>query len=107
LASFAKGKTVISGIRTLAVKETNRIEAIKKELSKMGIKVKTQGNSLIIYGGHPKKADINTYGDHRTAMSFALAGVKIPGIKIKDSKVVSKTYPEFWKEFEKIGVSLN
>lgn len=104
LASFAKGKTLVSGIQTLRVKETDRVFAITSELLKMGIKTKTTKKTLTIYGGNPKSAEIETYGDHRMAMSFALAGVRLPGIIIKDPNVVSKTFPEFWNKLDNLGI---
>jgi 3-phosphoshikimate 1-carboxyvinyltransferase len=88
----------------LAVKETDRINAVKQGLKRMGIKVKIFPDLLIIYGGFPKKAVIESLGDHRTAMSFAIAGAKIPGIIIKDPSVVGKTFPTFWEKIRQIGM---
>ena len=73
------------------------------QLKKMGIKVEVLKDSLIIHGGKPVGAEIDTYGDHRTAMSFAVAGTKIPGIIIRNPLVVSKTFPDFWKKMEEIS----
>lgn len=102
LASFAKGVTKISGVQTLRIKETDRLLALTQELKKMGIKTSITKNTLIIHGGNPKAAEIETYGDHRMAMSFAVAGCKIPGLVIKNPEVVSKTYPQFWEALKKI-----
>ncbi len=102
LASFAKGVTKISGIQSLRIKETDRIFALTQELKKMGIKTLATKNVLTIYGGNPRSATIETYGDHRMAMSFAIAGCKISGIAIKNSAVVSKTYPQFWEDLKKM-----
>lgn len=102
LLSFAKGQSKITGIKSLRIKETDRVAAIKAELSKMGIKTNSNENILTIEGGNPHGAEIKTYGDHRMAMSFAVAGLKIPGIIIKNPEVISKTYPNFWKDFRKI-----
>lgn len=102
LASFAKGITKISGIESLRIKETDRLLALTQELKKMGIKTSTTKDTLTIYGGNPISAQIETYGDHRMAMSFTIAGCKIPGIVIKNPEVVSKTYPRFWEDLEKI-----
>src|SRR6185503_14219741 len=76
LAAFAKGKTVIHGIDTLRVKETDRVAAVQNELSKMGIKTTATKHVLTIFGEDPHGATITTYGDHRMAMSFAVAGTK-------------------------------
>ncbi len=102
LASFAKGETTIDGVASLRIKETERVKALQTELSKMGIKTKATKSKLIIYGGNSKAAAINTYNDHRMAMSFAVAGTKLPNMIIKDAEVVSKTFPDFWKNLGKI-----
>lgn len=104
LASFANGLTKISGIRSLRVKETERVIALKRELSKIGIKTSSTIDTLTIIGGNPKPAKIDTYGDHRMAMSFAIAGTKLPGIEINNPEVVSKTFPDFWEKLNSIGV---
>ncbi len=104
LASFAKGKTSIKGVRSLRIKETERILALQTELNKMGIKTESTTDSLTIYGGNPRSAEIDTYNDHRMAMSFAIAGSKLSGMRINDSEVVSKTFPDFWEKLEQIGV---
>jgi len=96
LAAFAKGVTKISGVRSLRLKETERVQALKNELAKMGIKTEDTHDTLTIYGGNPHAAPIDTYGDHRMAMAFAVAGTKLPGMKIHDPEVVNKTFPTFW-----------
>lgn len=96
LAAFAPGTTTITGIRSLRFKETDRVHALKIELGKMGIKVEDTQNTLAIYGGNPRSATIDTYGDHRMAMAFAVAGTKLPGMMIRDPDVVNKTFPTFW-----------
>lgn len=106
-AAFAQGKTVITGLGNLKVKETDRIEASRKELAKMGARVEAGEDSLVINGGGGVHgAIIDTYGDHRMAMAFAVAGTRIPGVVINNPEVVSKSYPDFWKTFENIGVKL-
>lgn len=102
LAAFADGTSIINGIASLRVKETERVAALENELAKMGIKTSSTNDSLTIYGGKPSGARIDTYGDHRIAMSFAVAATKIPGLKIMNPKVVDKTFPDFWKELAKI-----
>lgn len=102
LAAFAKGVTKISGVRSLRLKETERVKALKNELAKMGIKTEDTPDSLTIYGGHPHAATIDTYGDHRMAMAYAVAGTKLPGMKIRNPEVVHKTFPTFWNELDKL-----
>jgi 3-phosphoshikimate 1-carboxyvinyltransferase len=96
LAAFTPGKTIISGVKSLRVKETERVKAVEQELAKMGVKTSSTPDSLTIYGGNPHAAAIDTYGDHRMAMAFAVAGTKLPGMVINNPEVVSKTFPEFW-----------
>ena len=105
LAAFADGVTTMTGVRSLRVKETERVKAVQNELAKMGIKTESPNDdTLIVYGGNPRPAAIDTYGDHRMAMSFAVAGSKLEGMKIQNPQVVEKTFPTFWNELEKIGI---
>lgn len=107
LTAFSKGATKISGVANLRIKETDRLFAIKEELKKMDIKTSSAKNVLTIYGGNPKASKIDTYGDHRMAMAFAIAGSKISGIEIKNPDVVNKTFPEFWNKLNSIGIKTN
>lgn len=102
LAAFAKGVTKISGVRSLRLKETERVEALKNELAKMRIKTEDTHDTLTIYGGAPHAAIIDTYGDHRMAMAFAVAGTKLPGMKIRHPEVVNKTFPTFWDKLRSL-----
>lgn len=102
LCAFAKGKSHINGVKSLRIKETERVKALQKELAKMGIKTVSTLDSLTIYGSNPHGARIETYNDHRMAMAFAVAGCKIPNLIIQNPEVVSKTFPGFWKELKKI-----
>src|SRR6185369_9382539 len=104
LPAFASGTTKLLGVQSLRVKETERVVALQKELEKTGIQTETTNDSITIVGGNPKPASIETYGDHRMAMSFAVAGTKLSGMKIKNPDVVNKTFPEFWKKLNGIGV---
>lgn len=96
LAAFAKGVTKISGVRSLRVKESERVLALKNELAKMGVRTEDTHDTLTIHGGSPHAAEIDTYGDHRIAMAFAVAGMHVPGIVIRHPEVVNKTFPTFW-----------
>lgn len=102
LCAFAEGKSVIKGIKSLRVKETERVKALENELAKMGIETSSTNDSLTIYGGKPHGATIDTYGDHRIAMAFAVAGTKLSGVEIMNPGVVGKTFPGFWEELGKI-----
>ncbi len=97
VAAFAAGTTEIKNVAHLRIKETDRLKAVATELSKMGGAVKELPDGLIIEGGKPlKPAVINTYDDHRIAMCFAVAGLKVPGLIIEDPGCVAKSFPDFW-----------
>lgn len=106
LAAFADGISKIAGIETLQHKETDRLKATITELAKMGIEAYVRNGVLSIVGGSPKPAAIDTYDDHRTAMSFALAGAKLDGMIIKNPDVVKKTFPDFWNKLSECGVGV-
>ncbi len=99
-ASFAQGKTTIKNIGHLRFKESDRIEALTNELKKMGIRVLSGQDWLTIEGGSPKGIEIETYNDHRIAMSFAIAGLKVSGVKITREDCVNKSFPQFWEKLK-------
>jgi len=98
-ALFAEGETVIQGIGNLRIKETDRILALANELIRLGAEVETGEDYLVIRPGDYRGAEIETYDDHRMAMSFAVAGLKIPGIRIKNPTCVEKSFPDFFQRF--------
>jgi len=104
VALFAEGPTTISGLHTLRVKETDRLAALQNELTKLGADVEIEGDdTLTIHppeDGKLKPASIDTYDDHRMAMSFSLAGTRTAGVRINDIACVNKTYPDFFKDLE-------
>lgn len=106
VAAFAKGKTVMRGLSTLRVKETDRIAALHTELAKVGIVSEAGPDYLIVHGGSPTGARIATYEDHRMAMSFAMMGAKIQGIEIEEPHVVLKSFPTFWETLASSGISV-
>ena len=101
-AAFAQGNAVIQNIRHLRFKESDRLHALAVELSKMGIRVREGEDWLEIEGGKPHGAEIETYDDHRMAMSFAIAGLVIPGVKIKGERCVDKSFPGFWETLQEL-----
>jgi 3-phosphoshikimate 1-carboxyvinyltransferase len=106
LATVPK-KTRIKNVYNLRVKETDRIHALANELQKVGAKVSEGDDYIEITGSEKLKgAEIETYNDHRMAMSFAVLGTKVPGMKIKNPECVNKSYPTFWQDLEKLGVTL-
>jgi 3-phosphoshikimate 1-carboxyvinyltransferase len=102
------------GLHTLKIKETDRLEALKTELSKLGAEISVTNDSLHLKpndlfksgNSHPlegcPKGGVATYQDHRMAMAFAPLALKVP-IKINNAEVVSKSYPDFWKDLKKVG----
>lgn len=102
LAAYRRGKTVITNAAHLRIKESNRLAAMASELGRMGIAASERPDGLTIEGGSPVAANIETYNDHRIAMSFAVAGLVTPGIRIADKKCVEKSFPGFWRELAKL-----
>jgi 3-phosphoshikimate 1-carboxyvinyltransferase len=99
VAAFAKGTTCIKNVVHLKEKESNRLTAVVRELNKMGIEASCTDDGLLIKGGTPHGAVIETYNDHRIAMSFAMAGLVTPGIDIEAPLCVEKSFPNFWDVF--------
>lgn len=101
-AIFADGPSHITGIGSLRVKETDRIAAITNELRKLGARVDEGPENWTIYPIEkaPESAAIATYEDHRMAMSFAVAGLRLPDITIDDPGCVAKTFPDFWETWK-------
>jgi len=100
VASFAKGTTVIQNVAHLKAKESDRLGSVVQELSKIGIQASCSHTGMMITGATPHGSEIDTYGDHRMAMSFSLVGLKVPGIIIKDEMCVEKSFPNFWDVFQ-------
>jgi 3-phosphoshikimate 1-carboxyvinyltransferase len=101
-ALFADGETRIRNVANLRIKETDRIAATVNELRKLGAEAEEFEDGLAIRPGAVHGAAIDTYDDHRMAMSFAMAGLKIPGVVINDPGCVSKTFPDFFERFGKL-----
>jgi 3-phosphoshikimate 1-carboxyvinyltransferase len=104
VALFARGPTRISGLRTLRVKETDRLAAMATELAKFGANITIEGDDAITIdppGEVRPGVAVDTYDDHRMAMSFALAGTRV-GAVIRDRACVGKTYPGFFDELERL-----
>ncbi len=102
VAAFARGTTVISGVGHLREKESDRLAAVAAELVRMGIRAETGDDWLRVEGGTPVGAAIETYDDHRLAMSFAVAGLRTEGVTIRNPEVVAKSFPGFWEVFDRL-----
>jgi 3-phosphoshikimate 1-carboxyvinyltransferase len=96
VALFAEGPTRIRNVANLRIKETDRLAALETELRKLGATATAGADSLAIEPGPLRPAVIDTYDDHRMAMAFALAGLRQPGVAIRDPGCVSKTWPDYF-----------
>ena len=101
-AIFARGKSVLSGLSTLRVKESDRLSALARELSRLGAEAVEGADFLEISPRPLRGASVETYNDHRMAMSLALAGLRVPGVVIGNPQCVSKSFPGFWQEFSRL-----
>lgn len=99
---FADSTTTIRNVQNLRVKETDRIRALAFELRKTGANVEEMNGGLKIRRRRLQKAIIETYNDHRMAMGFAIAGLAISGIRIKNPNCVAKSFPDFWDKFSQL-----
>jgi 3-phosphoshikimate 1-carboxyvinyltransferase len=102
VAVFASSPTTIRNIAHTRHKETDRIAAVVRELRRLGIRADEHHDGLTIHPGTPQPAIIETYDDHRMAMSFSLIGLKAAGIRIANPGCTSKTYPNFFTDLERL-----
>jgi 3-phosphoshikimate 1-carboxyvinyltransferase len=104
VAAFAEGTTVINNIAHLRIKECDRLAVMVSELRKMGAEVEEEEDRMIIHGQaggvNLHGAEIETFEDHRIAMCFAVAGLRIPGVHIHGEECVAKSFPDFWYRFQ-------
>lgn len=94
----------LTGLHTLKIKETDRLEALRIELTKLGANISVTNDSLTLVASKEINSNVKiaTYNDHRMAMAFAPLALKVP-IIIENAEVVSKSYPDFWKDLESLG----
>ena len=102
VALFADGPTHIRNVANLRIKESDRLTALETELRKLGADAQADADSLRIQPGALHGAEIATYDDHRVAMAFALAGLRVPGVVIRDPDCVSKTWPGYFSMLERL-----
>ncbi len=98
----------LTGLHTLKIKETDRLQALKTELTKLGATISITEQSLTLepHAQIRSNCKIATYNDHRMAMAFAPLALKVP-IEIENSEVVSKSYPDFWDDLKRIGFQIH
>jgi 3-phosphoshikimate 1-carboxyvinyltransferase len=94
---FAAGKSRLRGLGSLRFKESDRLTAMATELARLGGGARVEGDDLVVEPGALRPARVETYGDHRIAMAFAIAGLRIPGLEIAEPEVVAKTWPGYWE----------
>jgi 3-phosphoshikimate 1-carboxyvinyltransferase len=99
LAPFADTPTRIRNVGLIRHHETDRIAATAAELRKLGVAVEEYADGMMIYPGWRRPAEIESYHDHRMAMGFAVAGLKISGLRIAGAECVAKTFPDFFERF--------
>ena len=108
VTSFGLGVSChLTGLHTLKIKETDRLEALKEELTKLGAKIEITNESLQVFVSLKinENIAIKTYNDHRMAMAFAPLAFKVP-IKILQAEVVSKSYQKFWEDMQQVGIEI-
>ena len=102
IAPFAKDPVRIRNIEHTRWQETDRIAAMVAQLRRLGVEVEEHRDGVTIAPSKPKSSSIDTYKDHRVAMSFALVGLRVPGIYINDPRCVSKTFPTYFAVWDQI-----
>jgi 3-phosphoshikimate 1-carboxyvinyltransferase len=106
LCAVADGVSIITGIRRLRIKESNRVLAMGNGLRQMGIDTHESENSFSVRGGKPHSAIIDPFRDHRIAMAFALLGLCTDEVTIVDAESVGKSYPSFWQDLRSLGADV-
>ena len=102
VACFAEGPTTIRNVAHIRHKETDRLAALAAELRRLGAAVEERPDGLTIAPRPLRGALVQTYNDHRMAMSLALVGLRVPGVVIADPGCVAKTYPGFFTDLERL-----
>jgi len=99
IAPFASGPVTMRGLAHARLKETDRVAAVVTELRRLGAVVEERSDGMTIQPGPLHGGTVATYDDHRMAMSFALVGLRVPGIRIADPGCVAKTFPDYFARF--------
>lgn len=102
VAVFADSPTTIRSVGHMRHKETDRVTAVVTELRRCGIQAEEFADGLTVFPGTPQPASIETYDDHRMAMSFSLLGLRVPGIRILDPGCTAKTFPNYFEELQRL-----
>lgn len=104
VAAFAEGESRIRNVAHLRVKESDRLHVVALELTKFHVDVQELADGLVIRGGHVRSPEvaIQAHNDHRIAMTFAVMGLKVPGVVIEGAESVAKSFPDFWEVFDSL-----
>ena len=102
VALFATGPSRISGLHSLRLKESDRLQAISEEINRLGGDASVDDDTLIVTPGDLNGGTIDPHGDHRIAMAMATAGVAVDGVRVADPDVVNKTWPGYWAFLESL-----
>jgi 3-phosphoshikimate 1-carboxyvinyltransferase len=100
IAPFAEGPVHIRNVEHSRWQETDRVAAMATELRRLGVEVEEHQDGISVSPSQPQPAAVDTYEDHRVAMSFALIGLKVPGIRINNPGCVSKTFPTYFEVWQ-------
>ena len=106
LSAFASGTSRIRNVAHLRIKESDRLNAVAAGLKVLGVEAEEMPDGLIVHGGAPHappSGPISSFDDHRIAMAFALAGLRLNGVVIEGAESVNKSFPQFWDIFESLG----
>ena len=106
LSAFASGTTCIRNVGHLRIKESDRLKALAAGLTTLGFEAEELPDGLRVHGGAPLRpptGPVSAFDDHRIAMAFALAGLRLNGVVIEGAESVNKSFPEFWEIFEGLG----
>lgn len=100
----------LTGLASLRIKETDRVEALCREMLKIGVILTAESDSVLVWEGERRPVnalpEFDTYDDHRMAMALSMISLYVPGIVIRDAEVVSKSFPGFWSQLESVGFRL-
>ncbi len=104
LAAYCQGETILYGANRLINKESNRAMALQNEFQKLGINIRLEDNAMIIKGSEPIGGIVSSHNDHRIAMALSILGLKAKGsVIIENAEAVTKSYPEFFNDFQKLA----
>ena len=102
VAAFAEGPTRLTGIGFIRGKETDRVGNVVAELRRLGVHAEEEPDGFTVHPGPMRAATVQTYDDHRMAMAFALAGLRVDGVQIADPSCVAKTFPGYWRLLDEL-----